>query len=296
MFVRRITTVLRLGIVGSDNSHAVHFSQRCNLPDHPQRVEGARVVAICGKDPKRTREVAEQGRIDAIVDSPADMIGKIDAGLVVYRHGGLHLENARPLLEAGMPVFVDKPLACSVADAEAILEIAARKNVPVTSFSTVRLAQSTKRFIADTLPKCGRSFSAVFTGPCDPKSEYGGIFFYGIHSVEMMFEFLGYDIADVSARRIGDHTIATVRYADGTIGIQNMLCGAKGFCASIHGKGGNFYFPYDDSTAYSDGLRTIIEMFRTGKRPYTDEQLLAPPRLLEAVEKSAATGGAVVSF
>ncbi|MCX7805715.1 MAG: Gfo/Idh/MocA family oxidoreductase [Planctomycetota bacterium] len=288
--------MLKLGIVGSDNSHAIHFSQRCNLPDHPQRVEGARVVAICGKDPKRTREVAEQGRIEAIVGSPAEMVGKIDAGLVVYRHGGLHLENARPLLEAGIPVFVDKPLACSVADAKAILEIAEWKNVPVTSFSTVRLAQSTRKFIAETLPKCGRPFSAVFTGPCDPKSEYGGIFFYGIHAIEMMFEFLGYDIADVSARRIGNHTIATVRYADGTIGIQNMLCGGRGFSASVHGKGGDFFFPYDDSTAYSDGLRTMIEMFRTRTRPYTDEQLLSSPRLLEAIEKSVAAGGAVVPF
>jgi predicted dehydrogenase len=259
-------------------------------------VEGARVVAICGKDPKRTKEVAELGKIEAIVDSPKDMIGRIDAGLVVYRHGGLHLEGARPLIEAGLPVFVDKPLACSVSEARTILELAARRNVPVTSFSTVRLAQSTRKFIAEDLPKCGQVFSAVFTGPCDPKSEYGGIFFYGIHAVEMMLEFLGYDIEDVSARRIGEHTFATVRYRNGTVGIQNMLRGVGGFSASVHGKGGNIFFPYDDSTAYSDGLRAMLEMFRTGRKPYTDEQLLASPRVLEAIEKSVAAGGAPVAF
>ena len=283
--------MIRIGIVGSDNSHADQFAQRCNLPEHPQRVEGARVVAICGAEPKRTLEVQTNAKIDEIVDSPKKMLGKIDAAMVVYRHGGLHLENAKPLIQAGLPVFVDKPLACSVKEAKKLVELANKKNVALTSFSTVRLAQCTKAFIKDQIPQCGQLFSATFTGPSDPNSEYGGIFFYGIHPVEMMIEFLGTEIEDVTAVRAGMNTIVTCRYRSGVLGILELLPGANGFTALVNGKSGNRFFPYDHATAYSDGLRTILDMFQTKVRPYTDEQLLASPRVLEAIDKSVKAKG-----
>ncbi len=107
--------MIRIGIVGSDNSHAIALSQLCNLSDTPERkaIRGAKVVALFGLVPERNEEVARAGKIPTIVKKPTDMIGMVDAAFVVFRHGGLHYRYVKPFLQARIPAFVDKPLACS---------------------------------------------------------------------------------------------------------------------------------------------------------------------------------------
>ena len=69
--------MFRIGILGSDNSHADRFSEILNRPDHPAYWpdSGAQVVAIWGQDAERTRQVAENGRIATIVAGPAGDVG-----------------------------------------------------------------------------------------------------------------------------------------------------------------------------------------------------------------------------
>src|ERR1051326_175329 len=83
----RTATMIKLGIVGSDNSHADAFSQLCNLDKgfNGFKCRGAKVVAIYGHDPKRTEEVARNGQIPTIVEKADHMIGIVDAVLVGFR-------------------------------------------------------------------------------------------------------------------------------------------------------------------------------------------------------------------
>ena len=123
--------MIRLGIVDFDSSHSVEFAKRLNhrIAPEEQWVEGAEIVAGC----VLPSAIAEQSRIDGfvrtfteelglpLVDRPEDLLGKIDGVLIEAVDGSVHLERARPFLEAGLPTFVDKPFACSVADAREML-------------------------------------------------------------------------------------------------------------------------------------------------------------------------------
>lgn len=62
--------MLRIGILGSDNSHAERFSEVLNLPEHPNFLADAdaQVVAILGQEPNRTQQVVQQNRIPTIAD------------------------------------------------------------------------------------------------------------------------------------------------------------------------------------------------------------------------------------
>src|SRR5690242_12692111 len=115
--------MFKIGILGSDNSHADRFSEILNLPEHPSYLpnSGAQVVAIWGQEAERTQQVATNGKIATIVEQPEAMIGQVDAVFCVTRHGGLHRELVLPYIEAGIPVFVDKPLAAQPDDARAIV-------------------------------------------------------------------------------------------------------------------------------------------------------------------------------
>ena len=113
--------MIRLGILDFDTSHVVEFTKRINHKgiDKDQWVDGAEVTLGCPGEsqlaPERIpgfkKEMENLGV--PLVDKPADLIGKVDGVLVESLEGGVHLERAKPFLEAGLPCYVDKPFACS---------------------------------------------------------------------------------------------------------------------------------------------------------------------------------------
>lgn len=113
-----------VAIVGIENSHAEEIIRYLNV-EQPADVP-VRVVALVAGEDERTRELAALGGIDRIVAESSDLLGMVDALIVTSRDGALHRAHAVPFLEAGTPVWVDKPLAASVADAEEIIAAAER--------------------------------------------------------------------------------------------------------------------------------------------------------------------------
>ena len=141
--------MIKLGILDFDTSHAVEFTKRLNHTEgtpKEQFVEGAQVVIGCPGESKLSPERIEGFTTQMkkfgvpLVEKPADMIGKVDGMLIEAVDGTVHLERARPFLEAGIPCFVDKPYACSVDDAKKMAELAARKKLPLFSSSSLRYA------------------------------------------------------------------------------------------------------------------------------------------------------------
>ncbi|MBO3768498.1 MAG: hypothetical protein JTT16_04220, partial [Candidatus Brockarchaeota archaeon] len=92
--------VYKIGIVGSDNSHAIVLSQIANGVDKENYVPEFKVTHLFGLDDKRNKEVAEKGKIENIVSDVSEMIGKIDIAFIEFRHGGLHLEYAKHFIES----------------------------------------------------------------------------------------------------------------------------------------------------------------------------------------------------
>lgn len=287
--------MLKIGIVGSDNSHAIAFSKLCNARrgDSGLRVSGARVTHLFGLDAARNQEVAAAGRIPNVVADPAEMIGHVDAVLVVFRHGDLHARYALPFLKAGVPTFVDKPLACSVADARKLTAAAVKHGTPLTSFSTVRFAGDTVKVLKSVHEARPLAGGVVF-GPADAKSEYGGLIFYGIHTVEIMLEVFGYDVASVSAVRSDMGVVATCAYRDGAlVSLHFVSRGARGFGVLVNTQKGHVYQELDLSTCYRDGFLVFSRMFKTGEWPLTPAQLLRPVEVMDAIVSAYESGAPV---
>ncbi len=282
--------MIRIGIVGSDNSHAIAFSKLCNVESHDLHVEGAKVVSIFGIDPERTAEVAQEGNIPTIVESPDEMMGEVDLVLVVFRHGGLHRQYAEPFVRAKTPVFVDKPLAVSPQDARALLNAAEKSGTLVTSFSTLRYADDMRAFVEEA-----REFGEIpftsFTGPADRQSEYGGLPFYGVHIAELMGQMNGPGVRSVYAVENNKTIVATVRYSTDRTSTLSFLGNAKYvFHMAAFGEKGYSSRQLDASTCYKNGLEVALEMVRSGKQPLSREELLEPVLVLTAIEQSLVTG------
>ena len=130
--------MFKIGILGSDNSHAQHFARLCNV----EKVYGddVRIVAIYGNDddPNHTKEVAEKGEIPFIANNPEEFMGKVDAVMVVYRRGSLHVPHILPFIEAGYPVWIDKPVCESIEDIELLRKAVEKNNTLITGGSTLK--------------------------------------------------------------------------------------------------------------------------------------------------------------
>jgi predicted dehydrogenase len=277
----------RLGIVGTENSHADHYVAMANTQG---RFPGLRVVALAGGDSERNRTLAAGGGVEQVVDDPSDLIGKVDAAIVCSRNGHQHRSEAVPLLRAGIPVLVDKPLACSVDDAQAILEAAAAAGVPVTSSSALRYLPAVTRLatqLADSRPEV-----LQVSGPADASSEHGGLFFYGIHSVEILFALLrSATVRDVTASSFGDLVVITA-VSGSTPVVLHLDQPRSGHqspwrvVARLEGRAVARQIDLDDHYL-APQVAVFAEMLRTGKRPLTDAQLVAPVRLLETAVAQA---------
>src|SRR5262249_55211183 len=133
--------MIKLGVIDFDTSHVVAFTERLNhkSKDKDQWVDGAEAVIGCpGKSeiiPERIPDsVKDMRKLDVpLVEKSGVMIGKVDELLIESQEGGSLGKTSRICLEAGIPCYIDKPFTCYVAGARKIVDLAAKKNVPIFS-------------------------------------------------------------------------------------------------------------------------------------------------------------------
>lgn len=277
---------MRVGIVGTENSHVDHAVEYLNTAR--RQGDGARVVALSGGATDRNRQLADAGGIDIVVDDPADLLGHVDAVLVSDRDGRLHRAHAVPFLSAGLPVLVDKPLATTVADAEAMLAVANAHGALLTSYSTLRYGPDAQS-LRDAAGGLGPLQSVVATGPADETSEYGGIHYYGIHPVDIALSLVPGPVGPVRVDRAGDTVVAharvgathvtinLVRPGDRPVPFHALAVGRTGIAERTLGVGPHYVWP---------GLDEFFRMIATGRPPIAPDDLLRPVRFLAALDEA----------
>ena len=216
-------TKTKIAILGSDNSHSERFPEILNVSSHPDYWEdsSATVHAIWGEDDARTREVAEKFSIPKVASSPEEAVADASMVFVVSRHGGLHLDLARVAIDTRKPVFVDKPFTVSPDDARELVALAEDAAVPMVSFSTLRYGSDTVDF-KHRMSEIGPVRYASYTGPTSRRNDYGGLFFYPVHTVEIMLHLHGINVKSVyaiehPAGAVKSNITATCSYDDGTL-------------------------------------------------------------------------------
>lgn len=294
--------MIRLGIVDFDSSHCVEYSRRFNGVgiSSEQRVTGGRVVAgwpgTSTMAPERIAEFLPQ--VEAcgvsIVDSPEELLGQVDAVLVLSLCGDAHLERARPFLEAGVPTYVDKPFACSLSDAAEIVRLADDHRARLMYSSALRYADEIGTFRRN----CGR-FGAIHGilsyGPGKRHPRNPGLLHYAVHPLEVLFELMGAGCETVSAACSDEADVVTGVWRDGRIGVLRAsragatAYGVVAFCE-------NAVLPLHISTrfAYRNLCRAILDSIEHGRDLVPPDEVLETLRFAFAARLSEEQGGVPV--
>ena len=218
----------KIGLLGY-SSHADRFSEIINVREHrdywPE--SGAQVWAIWAEDADQVQAVATACGIPVVASTPEQVVQESDVVFVIARHPGDHLDLARPVIEAGKPMFVDKPMTETPQQARDLLALVEESGIPMTSFTTLRFGTDTGEY-AEALAQIGPVRFASYVGPASRKNPFGGYGFYGVHSVELMLQFHGIDIVSIDAVEHPrdaerSNTVATCRYADGTTVVLGLV-------------------------------------------------------------------------
>lgn len=278
-----------VGIVGIENSHATEIVRFLNAEAADVPV---RITALVAGEPERTRELAALGGIDRVVDEAAALLGTVDALIVTARDGADHRALAVPSLEAGVPVWVDKPLASGVVDADAILAAAQRGRAPVTSSSTLRWLADTAELVAEA-DRIGEVQAVTVTGPADPDSPYSGIFFYGIHLADLAQVLRPGTAEDVEVQFLPAGVVA--RYRVGGVPVTLEFVRPEDdrqvpFRATVVGRRGIASREIPIGPGYvRPGVRAFARMLETGEPPVPASEMRAPIAVLEKVAEALAS-------
>src|SRR6266481_1249485 len=286
---------LRLGIIGCDTSHVPAFTENLNNPNAKDHVPGGKVVAAFKGGSPDIPESAN--RVDnyaktlkekygvLFYDSIEELCKNVDVVLLESVDGRPHLEQVKPVLKAGKPVFIDKPMAGSLADVIEIFRLAKEAKVPIFSTSALRFAKDTQAVHNGSVGKVNH---VETYGPCEIEKHHHDLFLYAVHGLEAIFTVLG----------PGCETVQRSTTPDGKIEVTGIWKnGAKGIYREdkkFHGlaKGEKSEASAGSFDGYVPLVVEIMKFFKTGVPPVSPEETIETFAFMEAADDSKAKGGA----
>ena len=291
----------RIGIIGLDTSHSVAFAKALNGPNPSPAFDGFKIVAAYPKGstdiessvkriPGYTEEVKKLGI--EIVNSIPELLKKVDFVLLETNDGRPHLEQALLVLQAGKPMFIDKPVAASLADTVAIYNAAEKHRVPIFSSSSLRYMDTVQEVVKG---KIGAVLGADCFSPATIEKTHPDLFWYGIHGVEILFAVMGTGCTTVSRLHTNDTDIVVGEWNDGRIGtFRGTRTGKHEYGGTAFGEKGNLVLgPFK---GYDDLLIQITGFFKSGQVPVTPKETLEIYAFMEAADESKRNGGRPVSM
>ncbi len=287
----------QIGMAGLDTSHAEAFANLLHDASHEHHVTGGRItVAYPGGSPDFDLSINRVGKFTGalrdghqvkMVDSLAAMRGKCDAVMLESVDGRVHLEQFREVADWGVPVFIDKPLTVSVSEAREIVRIAAEKKVRVTSASAIRFAEA----FVNSLAEGGNDpvLGVDFYGPMAFVSGCPGYFWYGIHSVEMLYAAMGPGCREVLTTSTEEHDVLLGRWADGRVGaVRGNRAGMNTFGGTVFRKSGARSFDVSTGTKpyYASLLEKVIPFFADEGEIVSNPEMVEVIAFLDAANRS----------
>lgn len=294
---------LKLGIVGTDTSHVTAFTKMLNDANAPDHIPGARVVAAFKggsadiessrtRIDRFTRELQEKWGV-AIVDSIPELCRRVDAVLIESVDGRVHLAQARPVIAAHKPVFIDKPLASTLDDAREIARLAKEAGVPWFSASSLRFGEVWKLHREPNLE------GALTWGP-GPLEEHHqlDLSWYAVHPIEMLYTILGTGCDEVTRTSTPEADLIVGRWRDGRIGSVRALRPYASYGAVAFRKPGGMernvsaQIVDKSNDGYAPLVKEIVKFFETGVPPVPNDETLEMFAFMDAAQRSKESGGA----
>ncbi len=290
---------IRLGLIGLDTSHVTAFTETLNNPKAKDHVPGARVVAAfkggsadipssIDRVEGYTTTLRDKYGVK-IYDTIQEVCANVDAVLIEAVDGRPHLEQARIVIAAKKPLYIDKPVAGTLRDALEIYRLAEAAGVPIFSSSSLRYAKTSQAVRGGNI---GKVLSAETTSPASLDSHHPDLFWYGVHGCESLFTVMGIGCETVERRKTAEGKIEVVgQWKGGRTGTfrEDSKYGGK----AMGEKGESPVGAFD---GYTPLVVEIVKFFQTKQPPVSAAETIELFAFMEAADESKRQGGKVVTI
>lgn len=250
-------------------------------------IEGAEVTHVCctGEGEFTAEHVAKCSLIPNVVTDPTEVIGKVDAVIIATDIGAEHVERARPFVEAGVPLFVDKPMVDNAEDL-AVFNEWMRQGKPILSSSSMRYSKEFTPYRLSTNNLGELRFVTITTAK---KWET-----YGIHALEAMYPIVGPGF--ISARNTGSYERNVVHFKhergiDVVVVASSDMYGSFGVLTLAGTVGHDELQTRDSFFSFKAQLQAFVDYLRTGVRPFPYSETEELMRMVIAGIQSRERGG-----
>jgi len=261
-----------------------------NIPEKGWDDEG-RPILQYGSYPGRAEELSRTFKSHPkICETLEEMVEDVDAAYIADSSapgdGSDHLELVRPFLEKGIPCFVDKPIADTLADAKEIIRLAQENNTTVMSASILSHTKVGKLWrrrwdeIGDV-----KLLVAIGIGPANAAV---------IHGLGLVEGMVGYGVESVECVGKEPQECMLLHYPEDLevvlVNSPDVFPRTCSFRCSAYSKEGDLHSPLIGDPEFYTGTQRIIEFFRemvdTGKPPIPYEHILEPIAIMEAARRA----------
>lgn len=291
---------LRIGIIGTDTSHATNFTRILNDPSDKDHAPGARIIlAFKGGSPDVvnsrdrieafTKQIVEKRGV-SLVSKIGDLCGKVDGLMILSVDGRVHLDQFRQAVRCSVPIFVDKPLASTLADAKEIARLGEEAHVPWFSASAMRFTEIQSLRVPN--------ISGAFVWGPGPLEEHHqlDLSWYAIHPIEMMFVVMGTGVVEATRTYAADGDVITGRWKDGRTATVRAL--------RPYGKYGAVVFLPNNATktisdveaGYGPLIDSLVKFMTTKVPSVPNAETLEIFSFLDAAQRSREQGGKPVGL
>lgn len=296
------TETMRIGIIGLTTSHVVAFTKVINDPAATGILSEMQVVAgfvggmpdnesSWGRREKFTKQLRDEGI--KIYDSIEELVANVDAVLLESVDGRPHLEQAKPVLAAGKPLFIDKPMAASLADVIEIFRLAKEANVPCFSSSSLRFAAGFQEMRKER--PAGEIVGCDAWSPCSLEPHHPDLFWYGVHGVEILYTIMGTGCQTVTRVSTPGTDLVVGVWKGGRVGtFRGIRSGKAGYGANVFGN--KAIMPGGTYDGYKPLVIEIGKFFKSGKPPVSADETIELFAFMEAADESHRRGGCPVSI
>lgn len=296
---------IRIGLIGLDTSHAPNFTRIINDLNDKDHVPGAKVVcAYPGGSPdveasytrvdKFTAQIRDEFHVEIVNDIPT-LLKKVDAVILTSVDGRVHLKQVKPVLAAQKPVFIDKPMAASLADVKEIFRLADKAGVPCWSSSSLRFFPELVEALHDK--SLGKVIGCDAYSPAHLEPHHPDLFWYAVHGVETLFTVMGPNIQACTRTSTEGTDIVTGVWDDNRLGtFRGIREGKGGYGATIFFENGIRHVEPGKGSLYKPLIEKIITFFKTGKPPVSHKETIAIFEFMDAAQKSKEMGGSLVKI
>jgi hypothetical protein len=173
-----------------------------------------------------------------------------------------------------VPAFVDKPFACSLADAQAMFDLAEAAGVSLWSSSGMRFAAEILTFQQHS-QTWGDLHGVMTYGPAKREAGNPGLLHYGIHATEMMCALMGTGCQAVTTQHVAGADVVCGEWTNGRLAtLRGIHTGSTAYGFTAFCQHAIIPQPTSARFSYRNLCTQIVETLRTGRPPVTRQQTM----------------------